>query len=177
MALLPVVFHVLGFWLRLGGWADGFYAACGGAWVAVKRFSHSVCHGQFSGRRSRMRRALLTIRAGTWMSFRRIVPVLALTNASSARIPAALVRLYAITAATSQAEFAVNFPEGRWARALSFRSALTCSIMACLRWILSAATAPNVSAGTVVKNAWKRCVSNNVLWPAMALGFSSGMRR
>jgi hypothetical protein len=41
-----------------------------------------------------------------------------------------------MTAATSQ--LAANTPEGIWARALSFRSAWTCSIMACFRWVLSA---------------------------------------
>ena len=34
-----------------------------------------------------------------------------------------------MTAATSQAEFAAKTPEGRCARALSFRSALTCSML------------------------------------------------
>lgn len=82
-----------------------------------------------------------------------------------------------MTAETNQAEFAAKFPEGRWARALSFMSALTRSIMACFRWVLSAATVFNVSAVAVVKNAWKRCVSNNVGWPSAAFGFSSGIRR
>jgi hypothetical protein len=41
-------------------------------------------------------------------------------------VAAARVRLKAITASTSQAAFAVNLPEGRWASAEFFRSAWTC---------------------------------------------------
>jgi len=43
---------------------------------------------------------------------------------------AARVRLNAMTARTSQAAFAVNEPDGRWATAEFFRSAWTCSMMA-----------------------------------------------
>lgn len=45
---------------------------------------------------------------------------------------------------------------GKWARTLSFRSALTCSIRACRRWTLFAATASSFSVSTVVKKEWKR---------------------
>ena len=49
--------------------------------------------------------------------------------------------------------------DGRWARAEFFRSAWTCSMIAWPRWVLSAVT---VSRSVVVKNAWKRQVSNKV---------------
>jgi len=54
---------------------------------------------------------------------RRIVAVVALVITGPDRVAAARVRLKAITASTSQAAFAVNFPDGRWARAEFFRSA------------------------------------------------------
>ena len=56
-----------------------------------------------------------------------MVPVVAFVSFGSAvRVPAARVRLNAITAQTSQAAFAANRPEGRCARAEFFRSACTC---------------------------------------------------
>ena len=58
-----------------------------------------------------------------------------------------------MTAVTSQAEFAAKAPEGKWASALSFRSAFTYSIWACFRWVLSASTVSRTVASTVVKNA------------------------
>lgn len=74
-----------------------------------------------------------------------MVPVLALTNFGSAvNVAAARVRLNAITAQTSHAALAVNRLDGKWARAEFFRSACTCSMIACRRWILSAATAKEV---------------------------------
>ena len=88
------------------------------------------------------------------------------------RVAAARVRLNAITAQTSQAAFAQNFPDGRCASADTFRSAWTCSMIACPRWVLSAAA---VSRVLVVKNAWKRHVWNNVSWPSRWL--RSGIRR
>ena len=74
-------------------------------------------------------RAEVAIRAGTVMSFRRMVPLRALPRSVPARVPMARERLKAMVARTSQAALAVNFPEGRCARALSLRSALTCSIL------------------------------------------------
>ncbi len=64
------------------------------------------------------------------MSFRRIVSVVAFARCGSVRLAAARVRLNAITASTSQAAFAVNAPEGKWASAEFFRSAWTCSMIA-----------------------------------------------
>src|SRR3954466_3246098 len=68
-------------------------------------------------------------------------------------------------------------PEGRCANAEAVRSAWTFSMIACRRWVWSAATVSMVSASVVVKNAWKRQVSNSVSWPSLVFGFSSGMRR
>ena len=101
------------------------------------------------------------------MSVRRTVALVALARWSPARVAAARVRLNAITAHTSQAAFAVNTPEGRWARAEFFRSAWTCSMIACPRWTLSAVTVSNVSGLVVVKKAWNRQVSNRVPCPAL----------
>ena len=77
-----------------------------------------------------MRRAEEAILTGTLTSFRRIVAVVALARPAPAMVAAARVRLNSITARTSQAAFAVNTPEGRCARALFFRSALTSSMTA-----------------------------------------------
>ena len=65
-----------------------------------------------------------------------------------------------MTANTNHAAFAVNFPDGICASALAFRSALTCSIAACCRWVLSAATVPRKPESAVVNTAWKRYRSN-----------------
>jgi len=89
------------------------------------------------------------------MRVRRIVAVVARASRPtwSAMSPAARVRLNAITASTSQTLFAVNTPDGRCARGPPFRSAWTCSMIACARWVLSAATVPIVVLSVVVKNA------------------------
>lgn len=86
------------------------------------------------------------------MILRRIVAVVAFDSVPAAMVPAARVRLKAMTAHTNHAAFAVNFPEGICANALDFKSALTCSMIACLRWILSAATVSSTSDGMVVVN-------------------------
>ena len=76
------------------------------------------------GRCRRSRRAEVAIRAGTLMSLRRIVAVVAFASAAVLfKVPAARVRLKAITAQTSQAALAVNTPEGRCASAEALRSA------------------------------------------------------
>ena len=80
-----------------------------------------------------MRRAEVATRPGTCTSLRRTVAVVALARSAAAREPAARVRLNAMTASTSQAALAVNTPEGRCARAEFFRSAWTCSMIACPR--------------------------------------------
>ena len=77
-----------------------------------------------------IRRALVAIRHGIWISVRRTVAVVARARTGAAMVAAARVRLKAITASTSQAALAVNTPEGRCARAEFFRSAWTCSMIA-----------------------------------------------
>ena len=67
------------------------------------------------GRCRTSRRAERAIRAGTLISWARMVAVVALAWKAEARAPAARVRLNAIAAQTSQAPFAVNDPDGRWA--------------------------------------------------------------
>ena len=119
-------------------------AACGGPQAAANSVCHPVSQGQEVGRCSMMRLAEVEIRAGIWMSLRRIVPLRTLLRSVPVREPTARERLKAIVASTSQAAFALNTPEGRWASALSFRSALTCSMMACPRRLLSAVTVSRV---------------------------------
>ena len=51
--------------------------------------------------------------AGTVISFRRMVAVVALASSDAVRVAAALVTLNAMTANTSQAALAVKIPEGR----------------------------------------------------------------
>jgi len=77
-----------------------------------------------------IRRAEVAILAGTVMIFRRMVAVVALAKVGPVRVAAARVRLNAMTAQTSQAAFAQNFPDGRCASAEPFRSAWTCSMIA-----------------------------------------------
>ena len=71
-----------------------------------------------------------------------------------------------------QAAFAVNLPEGSWARAEFLQVGVDLFDVAWPRWVLSAAT---VSRVLVVKNAWNRQVSNRVACPGW--GFRSGIRR
>src|SRR6202165_1758853 len=89
--------------------------------------SHAVSHGQSVGRCSVSRRAEDAIRAGTETRVRRMLAVVAFTNRGApVRVAAARVRLNAITAQTSHAEFAEKWFDGRWARAEFFRSAWGC---------------------------------------------------
>ena len=120
-------------------WPGGQAAiAVGGPSAAVNRSSQSSAQGQFAGSRSWTRRAERTGRAGTLISWRRIVAVVALAWKREASAPAARVRLNAIAASTSQAPLAVNCPEGRCASGPFFRSAMTCSMIAWRRWSASA---------------------------------------
>jgi hypothetical protein len=88
---------------------------------------------------------------GMLISWARMVPVVALAWKTDARVPAARVRLNAIVALTSQALLAQNDPDGKWARGPFFRSAMTCSTIACPRWAFSAAS---IGAGLLVNTAW-----------------------
>lgn len=108
------------------------------------------------------------------MSLRRVVAVVDLASVGPARVAAVRVRLNAITASPSQAELAANLPEGRCASAEFFRSEWTCSMIACPRWVLSAAMVSYSSGSVVVKKAWKRQVSNSVSWPWFLPGLKPG---
>jgi len=96
----------------------------------VINWVQAVCQGQSRGRCRVRRRAEVAIRHGRWTNLRRRVAVVARARSGLARVPAARVRLNAITASTSQAALAVNTPDGMWAREEFFRSAWTCSMMA-----------------------------------------------
>ena len=65
-------------------------------------------------------------RAGTAISLRRMVAVVALASAGPVIVAAARVRWNDITASISHAALAVNFPDGRCAKAECFKSAWTC---------------------------------------------------
>jgi len=67
---------------------------------------------------------------GTAISCPRMVTAVALAWKTDAMVRAARVRLNAIAAKTSHASLGPNWPEGKWARAPLFRSAIACSIMA-----------------------------------------------
>ena len=69
------------------------------------------------------RRAEDAARAGTAISVRRMVPVVAPARCPPAMTPAAGVKLNAITSHTNHALFAVNFPDGRCASGAFVRSA------------------------------------------------------
>ena len=96
----------------------------------MNRRLHAVSQGQAVGRCRVTRRAEDATRAGTVISFLRIVAVVALARSAPAMVAAVRVRLNAMMARTSQAALAVNFPEGRCARAELLRSAWTCSMTA-----------------------------------------------
>lgn len=80
-ASLPVMFRCGSPGLAVDRLVDWFYAVFGGGWMAVKSRSKACCQRQDSGRRSRIRRALEAIRAGTAMSLALMVPVRALVKA------------------------------------------------------------------------------------------------
>src|SRR5690606_23155961 len=106
---------------RVGaGWAVGFgggqqVVGVGGPQPAVNRVVQALCHGHACGRCRVRRRALVAILAGTLMILRLMVAVVARASAEvgPVQVAAARVRLNAMTARTSQAAFAQNFPEGR----------------------------------------------------------------
>ena len=107
----------------------GQAGCCGPIMLLNNRF-HSCSHGHLAGRCMVTRRAEDAIRAGMQIRVRRIVEVVALTRRFPPRLAAARVRLNAMTAHTSQAAFAQNFPDGRCANADALRSAWTCSMIA-----------------------------------------------
>ena len=99
------------------------------------------------------RRAEVASRAGTTISCRRMVAVLALAWTTDAMAPAARMRLNAIAANTNHALLDENWPEGRCARGPLFMSAMTCSTMAWSRWVVSAWS---MTSGESVKMPWCR---------------------
>lgn len=99
------------------GWSVGDGQRSGGAVAWRSRVDQAASQGQFAGRCRRSRRPEVAIRAGTVISFRRIVAVVADLRSGPVMVAAVRVRLKAITASTSQAAFAVNFPDGRCASA------------------------------------------------------------
>src|SRR3982751_3393496 len=101
----------------------GQEGVAGGPQALVNSRVQALSHGQSRGRCSRSRRAERAIRAGTAISWARMVAVVALPWKVEARAPAARVRLNAIAANTVQAELAANRPEGMCASGPFFRSA------------------------------------------------------
>ena len=91
----------------------------GGSATRSNSWVHAWCQGQWLGRCRVIRRAEDATRAGMLISLRRTVAVVALARSGEAAGPvvamtaATRVRLNAMTASTSQALLAVNFPEGR----------------------------------------------------------------
>ena len=86
----------------------------GGPHVRVNKSVQPICQGQAVGRCRVMVRAVVAIRAGTPIRVRRTVPVVALASRVPASAAAPRVRLNAIAANTSHAEFAVNDPDVIW---------------------------------------------------------------
>ena len=115
-------------------------AVRGGPQAAANSAFHPVSQGPRLGRCRTIFLAEVERRAGIWMSLRRMVPLRALPRSVPASVPMARDRLNAIVAKTSQSAFAVKIPDGRWPNALSVRSALTYSIIACWRCVLWAVT-------------------------------------
>ena len=99
----------------------------------------------------RILRAVRAIRAGTVMSWARIVAVVALAWNFEARVPVARVRLNAIAARTIQALVAANEPDGMCASGPAFRSEKVCSTIAWSRWVASAAS---IGSAESVNTAW-----------------------
>jgi len=133
-------------------------AGVGGTQAAAK----SPSQGQSLGRCKTSRRAELARWAGTAISCRRMVAVVALAWT----VPAARVRLNAIAANTSQALFAAN--EGRWARAPDFRSAMvnavngtsaTCAseMNRCSYEKLGSSGCPSVRTNTTLDKPYSPC--------------------
>lgn len=72
-------------------------AVCGGPQAAANRAVQPVSQGQLPGRCRTCFRAEVEMRAGIWISLRRIVPVRSLPRVLLARVPAARARLNALS--------------------------------------------------------------------------------
>jgi len=92
------------------GWVG--QAGSGGLFAVVSICSHAFCQGHAVGRCITSRRAERASRAGTVMSWARMVPVVARAWKLEARAPAVRVRLKAMAAQTSQALLAQKCPAG-----------------------------------------------------------------
>src|SRR5674476_549584 len=119
------VFHFGSLVAPLG--LGGQVAEAGGPSAAVNIACHGCSQGHRSGRWRRSRRAERAMRAGTAMSWARIVAVVARAWYLEARVPAARVRLNEIAARTSYAVFALICPEDKCASGAPFNSAMTFS--------------------------------------------------
>lgn len=84
------------------------------------------------------RRPILASCAGTPIRVRQTVSILAVRQ--PAAVAAAREMLCAMKAKPSHAALAVNFPEGRCSSSPVLSSSMVCSMLACCRWVLSAAT-------------------------------------
>ncbi len=97
--------------LLVPGWLVGRWVQpCGGPVVWANSVVQAASQGQAWGRCSRVRRPEDAMRAGTVISFRRMVAVVAFARAAPAMVAAARERLKAMTARTSHAAFAVKIP-------------------------------------------------------------------
>jgi len=74
----------------------------GGSLTRLNRAVQAVSQGQDFGRCKVIRRAEVATRAGTVISLRRIVAVVARARSGAETVPAARVRLNAMTTSTSQ---------------------------------------------------------------------------
>jgi hypothetical protein len=85
-------------------WLLGGQAAWtgGGSLTLSNSAVQAVCQGQAFGRRRVIRRAEVAARAGTVISLRRSVGVVALARSGAATVPAARVRLNAMTRAPAR---------------------------------------------------------------------------
>ena len=82
-------------------------AVQGGPQAAANTVCHPPSQGQLAGRCRTSCRAEVEMRAGTWMSLLRMVPLRAMPRSVPASVPMAQDRLNAILANTRQAAFAV----------------------------------------------------------------------
>ena len=102
--------------------------------------SQLSCQGQSLGRWMTSCRADLARRSGTAISCRRMVAVVVLAWNTEAMVPAARVTLKANAGSASHAALAANCPQEACARAPPSKSAMTCSMIACSRWVFSASS-------------------------------------
>ena len=88
----------------------------GGSLTRSNSAVQSACQDHDLGRCRVTRREEVAARAGTVISLRRMVAVVAFAICGSVRLAAARARLNAMTASASQAALAVNTSDGRWAQ-------------------------------------------------------------